>query len=95
MDLTSLFSLRRGGGRADDTTQGGRADGNTAGATGGRVDGGQRRTSLGSNEWDDADVRLPGDDPSAPDVAARFGRGGNRPRPRTMSSHWGGGVATT
>jgi hypothetical protein len=79
-NITAIFSLGRGG-RANDTTQGGRNNGNEQG---GRADGntgtmgGPRRTSVGFNDWDDASVRLQGDDPSAPDVGARFGRGGEQ-----------------
>ncbi len=80
--FTNLFSLGRGG-RANETAQaqGGRNDGNEQG---GRVDGnmgtmgGQRRTSVGVADWDDTSVPLHGDDPSAPDVDARFGRGGEQ-----------------
>ena len=76
----AIFSLGRGG-RANDTTQGGR---NVDNEQGGRVNGntgttgGQRRTLVDLNDWDDASVRLQGDDPSAPDVGARFGRGGEQ-----------------
>ena len=79
-NFNSLFSLGRGG-RANETTQGGRNDGNEQG---GRVDGnmgttgGQRRTSVGFADWDDTSVPLHGDDPSAPDVDSRFGRGGEQ-----------------
>ena len=79
-NITAIFSLGRGG-RANDTTQGGRNNGNEQG---GRADGntgtmgGPRRTSVGFNDWDNASVCLQGDDPLAPDVGARFGRGGEQ-----------------
>ena len=78
-NFTSIFSLGRGGGRANDTTQGGRNDGNDT--RGGRTDGNMgaptvaRRTSVGGNaleDWDDASARI-GDDPSAPILGVRFG----------------------
>lgn len=92
--FASMFSLGRGGGRANDTTQGGRVDGDTprGGRADGNITGGRVRTSVGSNDWDDADVRLTGDDPSAPDVAARFGRGGDT---ENLFALGGGIVATT
>ena len=78
-NFTSIFSLGRGGGRANDTTQGGRNDGNDT--RGGRTDGnmgaptGARRTSVRGNaleDWDDASARI-GDDPLAPNLGMRFG----------------------
>ena len=78
-NFASMFTLGRGGGRATDTTQGGRGDGNDT--RGSRNDGitgaptGARRTSVGGNsidEWDDTSARI-GDDPSAPNVGGRFG----------------------
>ena len=71
-NFTSIFSLGRGGGRANDTTQGGRNNGNNT--RGGRTDGNMgaptvaHRTSVGGNaleDWDDTSARI-GDDPSAP-----------------------------
>ena len=78
-NFTSIFSLGRGGGRANDTTQGGRNDGNDT--RGGCTDGNigaptvARCTSVGGNaleDWDDASARI-GDDPSAPILGVRFG----------------------
>ncbi|KAL3778877.1 hypothetical protein ACHAW5_007368 [Stephanodiscus triporus] len=88
-----MFSLGRGG-RSNDTAQGGRNDGMDQGGRGdGNSDpmGTQRRTSSGFTDWDDTSVRLQGDDPSAPDVGARFARGGEQPGLQTTSSHLGGG----
>ena len=77
-NFTSIFSLGRGGGRANDTTQGGRNDGNDT--RGGRNDGNTgtparaRRPSVGSTSldgWDDASAHI-GDDPSAPNLGVRF-----------------------
>ena len=89
-----MFSLG-GGGRANNATpQGGRNDGNEQG---GRADGntgtigGPRRTSVGFNDWDDASVRLQEDDPSAPDVGARFGRGGEQTSAMENAFALGGG----
>jgi hypothetical protein len=92
-NFTTLFSLGRGG-RANETTQGGRNDSNELG---GRVDGntgttgGQRRTSVGFADWDDTSVLLQGDDPSAPDVDARFGRGGEQTGTNNVFALGGGG----
>ena len=79
-NFSAMFSLGRGGrvndtaqeGRNDGIDQGGRGDGNTG------TMGSQRRTSSGFTDWDDTSVRLQGDDPSAPDVGARFARGGEQ-----------------
>ena len=60
-----MFSLG-GGGRANDATQGGRTDGNVTGTTMG-----QRRPSFGS-DWDNVSAPFR-DDPSVPNVSARFG----------------------
>jgi len=60
-----MFSLG-GGGCANNTTQGGRVDGGVTGTTTA-----QRRPSFES-EWDNASVPFR-DDPSAPNVSARFG----------------------
>ena len=74
-----MFSLGKGGGRANDTTQGGRNNGNDT--RGGRNDNNTgaparaRRPSLGSislDGWDDASAHI-GDDPSAPKLGVRFG----------------------
>ena len=92
-NFNALFSLGRGG-RANDTTQGGRNDGNEQG---GRVDGnvgttgGQRRTTVGFTDWDDTSMPLHGDDPSAPDVDARFGRGGEQTGTNVFALGGGGG----
>ncbi len=91
--FTSLFSLGRGG-RANETIQGGHNDGNEQG---GRVDGntgttgGQRRTTVGFTDWDDTSVPFQGDDPSAPDVDARFGRGGEQTGTNNVFARGGGG----
>ena len=78
-NFASIFSLGKGGGRANDTTQDGRDNGNET--RGGRNDGntgapvGARRPSVGStsiDSWDDARARI-GDDPSAPNLGMRFG----------------------
>ena len=88
-----MFSLR-GGGRANNATQGGCNNGNEQG---GRADGntgtmgGPQRTSVGFNDWDDASVRLQGDDPSAPDVDARSGRGGEQTSDNVFALGGGGG----
>ena len=60
-----MFSLG-GGGRANNATQGGRIDGGETGTTTA-----QRRPSFDS-DWDNASVQFR-DDPSAPNVSARFG----------------------
>jgi hypothetical protein len=92
-NFSALFSLGRGG-RANDTTQGGRNDGNEQG---GRIDGnvgttgGQRRTTVGFTDWDDTSMPLHGDDPSAPDVDARFGRGGEQTGTNVFALGGGGG----
>lgn len=92
-NFSAMFSLGRGG-RANDITQEGRTDGNDQG---GRGDGNtgtlgnQRRTSVGFTDWDDASVRLQGDDPSAPDVGARFGRGGEHTSGADNTFALGGG----
>jgi hypothetical protein len=88
-----MFSLG-GGGRANNATQGGRNDGNEQG---GRADGntgtmgGPRRTPVGFNDWDDTSVRLQGDDPSAPNVDARSGRGGEQTSDNVFTLGGGGG----
>ena len=71
-NITNMISLR-GGGRASDTTQGGRIDGNMG------VTMGQRWNSGGSisNDWDDASAPYR-DDPSAPNVGACFGGTGEQ-----------------
>ena len=78
-NFASIFSLGKGGGRANDTTQGGRNDGHDT--WGGRNDGNTgaparaRRPSVGStslDDWDDASARI-GDDPLAPNLGMRFG----------------------
>ena len=77
--FAAMFSLGRGGGRANDTTQGSRNDGNDT--WGGRNDGmtgaptGARRTSGGGgslDDWDNVSNRTR-DDPSAPNLGVRFG----------------------
>ena len=60
-----MFSLGRGG-RANDDTQGGRTDGSVTGTTTA-----QRRPSFES-DWDNVSAPFR-DDPSAPNVSARFG----------------------
>jgi hypothetical protein len=58
--------------------------------------GGLQRTSVNFTGWDDTSVRLQGDDPSAPDVDARFGRGGEQTGTNNVFARGGGGgVATT
>jgi len=81
-----MFSLG-GGGRASDATQGGRTDGNVTGTTTG-----QRRPSFES-DWDNVSAPFR-DDPSAPNVSARFGeqiRGASEANDNVFDLNRGGG----
>ena len=81
-----MFSLG-GGGRANDDTQGGRTDGNVTGTTTA-----QRRPSFES-DWDNASAPFR-DDPSAPNVSARFGeqiRGNSEANDTVFDLNRGGG----
>jgi len=86
-----MFSLG-GGGRANNTTQGGRIDGkNVTGTTMA-----QRRPSVES-DWDNASAPFR-DDPSAPNVSARFGeqiRGDSEANDNIFDLNRGGGFITT
>ena len=84
-----MFSLG-GGGRASDATQGGRTDGSATGMTTG-----QRRPSFES-DWDNASAPYR-DDPSAPNVSARFGeqiRGASEANDNVFDLNRGGGAST-
>ena len=85
-----MFSLG-GGGRANNTTQGGRIDGGVTGTTTA-----QRRPSVES-DWDNASAPFR-DDPSAPSVSARFGeqiRGNSEVNDNVFDLNRGGGVNPT
>jgi hypothetical protein len=85
-----MFSLG-GGGRANDTTQGGRTNGSVTDTTTE-----QRRPSLES-DWDNASAPFR-DDPSAPNVSARFGeqiRGASEANDNVFDLNRGGGVNPT
>ncbi len=70
--METRFTLG-GGGRANDTTQGGRADG-----VGGGTQGGHRSSAATDiDDWNDASIPI-GDDPSAPNVSTQFGERGDR-----------------
>jgi hypothetical protein len=84
-----MFSLG-GGGRANEATQGGRIDSSGTGTT--PV---QRRPPIES-DWDNASVAFR-DDPSAPNVSARFGdqiRGDSEANDNVFDLNRGGGVNT-
>ena len=84
-----MFSLG-GGGRANNATQGGRIDGGVTSTTTA-----QRRASFES-DWDNASVPLR-DDPSAPNVSARFGeqiRGDLEANDNVFDLNRGGGAST-
>jgi len=86
-----MFSLG-GGGRANNTTQGGRIDGGVTGTT----TTAQRRPSVES-DWDNASAPFR-DDPSAPSVGARFGeqiRGNSMANENVFDLNRGGGFNTT
>jgi len=85
-----MFSLG-GGGRANNTTQGGRIDGGVTGTTMA-----QRRPSFDS-DWEMASVTFR-DDPLAPNVSARFGeqiRGDSEANDNVFDLNRGGGVNPT
>jgi hypothetical protein len=85
-----MFSLG-GGGRANNATQGGRIDGGVTGTTMA-----QRRPSFES-DWDNASVPFR-DDPSAPNVSARFGeqiRGDSEANDNVFDLNTRGGGAST
>jgi hypothetical protein len=84
-----MFSLG-GGGRANNATQGGRIDGGVTSTTTA-----QRRPSFES-DWDNASVPFR-DDPSAPNVNARFGeqiRGDSEANDNVFDLNRGGGAST-
>ena len=85
-----MFSLG-GGGRANDATQGGRTDISISGMTTG-----QRRPSF-EYDWDNASAPYR-DDPSAPNMSARFGeqiRGASEANDNVFDLNRGGGVNPT
>ena len=85
-----MFSLG-GGGRANNTTQGGRIDGGVTGTTTA-----QRRLPVES-DWDNVSAPF-WDDPSAPSVSAHFGeqiRGDSVANDNVFDLNRGGGINPT